>query len=265
VKISIVTPSFNQGQFIERTIQSIVEQRGDFELEYFVQDGGSTDQTLEILRRYAGKLSWKSERDSGQVDAINKGLRACSGDVIAWVNSDDVLRPGALQRVTEAFKDPSIQWLHGRCDIIDENDHTIRHLISAYKHWCCSRYSYSRLLTENFVSQMTVFWRRSLMSEVGMLDQDLDFAFDYDLWLRFAKVGDPAYIREGLASFRWYRSSKSGSLYRKQFAEDYLVAERREPTLRWTLMLKRFRTLRLVTAYNLMRLVESTQALKPNA
>jgi glycosyltransferase involved in cell wall biosynthesis len=264
VKISIVTPSFNQGQFIERTIQSIVEQRGEFELEYFVQDGGSTDQTLEILERYEGKLSWTSERDDGQVDAINKGLRACSGDVLAWVNSDDVLRPGALQRVAEAFSDPATQWLHGRCDIIDENDRTIRPLISAYKHWCCSRYSYSRLLTENFVSQMTVFWRRSLMSEVGVLDQNLDFAFDYDLWLRFAKLSDPTYIRESLASFRWYRSSKSGSLYRKQFAEDYLVAERHAPALRRTLMLKRFRTIRLLTAYNLMRLFESTAGLKPN-
>jgi glycosyltransferase involved in cell wall biosynthesis len=253
VKISIVTPSFNQGQFIERTIQSIVEQRGEFELEYLVQDGGSTDQTLEILQRYEGKLSWNSERDGGQVDAINKGLRACSGDVIAWVNSDDVLQPGALQRVAKAFNEPSVKWLHGRCDIIDENDRTIRHLISAYKHWCCNRYSYSRLLTENFLSQMTVFWRRSLMREVGMLDQDLDFAFDYDLWLRFAKVSDPLYIRESMASFRWYRSSKSGSLYRQQFAEDYLVAQRKEPTRRRTLMLKRFRTLRLLTAYSLMR------------
>lgn len=265
MKISIVTPSFNQGRFIERTIKSIVEQRGDFELEYFVQDGGSTDQTLEILGRYDGKLRWNSERDGGQVDAINKGLRACSGDVVAWVNSDDVLRPGTLQRVAEAFKDPSIQWLHGRCDIIDEDDRTIRHLVSAYKHWCCTRYSYSRLLTENFVSQMTVFWRRSLMAEVGMLDQGLNFAFDYDLWLRFAKVSDPAYIRECLASFRWYRSSKSGSLYQKQFGEDYLVAERHAPTLRWTLMLKRFRTIRLLTAYKLMRLLESTEGLKPHA
>jgi glycosyltransferase involved in cell wall biosynthesis len=265
VKISIVTPSYNQGRFIERTIQSIVEQRGEFELEYFVRDGGSTDQTLEILRRYDGKLSWSSERDGGQVDAINKGLRACSGDVVAWINSDDVLQPGALQRVAQAFDDPSIQWLHGRCDIIDENDRAIRHLVSAYKHWCCTRYSYARLLTENFISQMTVFWRRSLMNEVGLLDQDLNFAFDYDLWLRFAKVSDPTYIRDSLASFRWYRSSKSGSLYRSQFGEDYLVAERHAPTLRWTLMLKRFRTARLLTAYRLIRLFESTEALKSSA
>ena len=265
MKISIVTPSFNQGQFIQRTIESIVEQRGEFELEYLVVDGGSTDSTLEILRRYEGKLSWSSERDGGQADAINKGLRACSGDVVAWINSDDVLRPGALQRVAEAFKHPSTQWLHGRCDIIDENDRTIRHLISAYKHWSCTRYSYGRLLTENFVSQMSVFWRRSLMDQVGMLDQELNFAFDYDLWLRFAKVSDPTYIRESLASFRWYRSSKSGSLYRSQFGEDYLVAERHAPTLRWTLMLKRFRTMRLLTAYRLMRLFEPTGGLKPHA
>jgi len=209
VKISIVTPSFNQGQFIQRTIESIVEQRGEFELEYLVVDGGSTDSTLEILRRYEGKLSWSSERDGGQADAINKGLRACSGDVVAWINSDDVLRPGALQRVAEAFKHPSTQWLHGRCDIIDENDRTIRHLISAYKHWSCTRYSYSRLLTENFVSQMTVFWRRSLMDQVGMLDQELNFAFDYDLWLRFSTRYEFAFIDEATYFYRQWPGQMS--------------------------------------------------------
>jgi len=256
MKISVITPSFNHGQFLERTIKSVLEQQGSFELEYIIFDGGSTDTTADILKRYEGRLFYKIERDKGQVDAINKGFQRATGDIVGWVNSDDVLLPGALERVARAFEaDAALQWMHGRCDIIDENDRVIRKWISAYKHWCCRRYSYSRLVTVNFISQMTVFWRRTLFEKIGYLDPELKLAFDYDYWLRLGKVAAPKYVQERQAGFRWYRTSKSGANYSAQFSEDYRVAEKHAPAERMTLFFKRLQTLRIVTVYKLMALL----------
>ncbi len=257
-RISVVTPSYNQAPFIRRTIESVLNQQGDFELEYVVYDGGSSDGTLDILRDYGERLRWRSERDHGQVDAINKGLHAATGDIVSWLNSDDVLAPGALQRVASAFvAHPGLEWLHGRCNVIDADDRVIRRWISAYKHRCSKRYSYERLLEENFISQMTVFWRRSVLDEIGYVDPGLRLAFDYDLWLRLAKRSDPIYIPEVQASFRWYDVSKSGSSFEEQFREDYSIAQRNAPEHRWPLLIKRMKSLRIVTTYRLMRIVRS--------
>jgi glycosyltransferase involved in cell wall biosynthesis len=250
LRISIVTPSFNQARFIDRTIRSVLEQTGDFELEHLVIDGGSTDGTLEVLRRYGDRLTWVSEPDEGQSDAINKGLRRVTGDVVGWVNSDDVLLPGALRRVAAAFgAHPEAGWVHGRCEIIDPDDRVIRRWVSAYKDWCCRHYSYERLLTENFVSQMTVFWRRSLIDQVGYIAKDLHLAMDYDYWLRLARLGPPAYIAHRLACFRWYPSSKSGAQFRKQFAEERAIALQHAPDRPWLMLVKRLKAARALAAY----------------
>jgi glycosyltransferase involved in cell wall biosynthesis len=250
LRISIVTPSFNQATFIGRTIESVLRQQGDFDLEYRVVDGGSTDATLDVLRRYGDRLTWTSAADRGQSDAVNQGLRVATGDVVGWLNSDDVLLPGALDRVAALFRaNPRVGWVHGRCEVIDPDDRVIRRWVSAYKHWCSLHYSYARLLTENFISQMTVFWRRELMERVGYLDEDLHLAMDYDLWLRLAKAGDPAYIPQRIACFRWYPSSKSGAQFRRQFQEECAIAERHEPARRWLLRLKRLKAARAVAAY----------------
>lgn len=230
LRISIVTPSFNHARFIERTIDSVISQRGDFELDYRVHDGGSTDGTLEILRRYESRLRWTSERDGGQVDAINKGLRAAEGDIVGWINSDDVLLPGALARVAAAFDaNPSVDWVHGRCEIIDVDDKPMRRWISAYKHFRARRHTLENLLTENYVSQMTAFWRRRVHAEVGYLDESLPLAFDYDFWLRLARRGAPVYLDDRLACFRWYETSKSGASFKQQAREDLLLASRHAP------------------------------------
>jgi glycosyltransferase involved in cell wall biosynthesis len=258
LRISIVTPSYNQGVFIRRTIDSVLEQAGRFELEYLVYDGGSTDDTVDILRSYGDRLRWYSGRDDGQVDAINKGLRAATGDIVGWLNSDDVLAPGALQRVSEAFEAyPRLEWVHGRCDIIDAEDRLIRRWISAYKHWCSLHYSYSRLLTENIISQMTVYWRRSVLEEIGYVDPRLKLAFDYDLWLRLARRGDPIYIPERQASFRSYETNKSANLFEEQFREDYAIAQRHAPERIWLLRWKRVKGMRTVGLYRAMRLFRS--------
>lgn len=234
LRFSLVTPSLNQGAFIERTIRSVLTQRGDFSLEYQVRDGSSTDQTLDILRRYEGRLHWWSEPDNGKSEALNKGFRHAAGDVIGWVNSDDVLRPGTLQRVAAVFQArPDVLWLHGRCDVIDAHDRVIRRWISAYKDWCCRHYSYERLLTENFISQVTVFWRRDLMARVGYLDERLRLSMDYDLWLRFGRVAPPFYLAQTLACFRWHAGGEGSHLFVPQMQESALIARRHAPNRPW--------------------------------
>jgi hypothetical protein len=160
--------------------------------------------------------------------------------------------------VAQAFAaNPDSEWVHGRCDVIDAEDRVIRGWISAYKHWCSRRYSYERLLTENFISQMTVFWRRRVLDAIGYLDAGLKYAFDFDLWLRLARRGDPRYIPERQASFRWYESTKSGSAFEAQFEEDYAVARRHAPDRRWLLARKRLKTMRIIAAYRVMRMMRS--------
>jgi glycosyltransferase involved in cell wall biosynthesis len=226
VKFSIVTPSYNQGPFIERTVESVLSQRGDFELEYFVVDGGSTDETLAILRRYEGRLRFVSERDRGQTDAINKGFRQTSGDVLAWLNSDDTYAPGALDAVARTLRETGARWCYGRCPIIDEQDREIRSLVTRYKEWSARRYSLRRLVARNFISQPATFFRRELLDEVGPVDGSFPHAMDYDLWLRFARVGTPAFIDRPLAHFRWHGESITGARYQIGAWEAYRIASR---------------------------------------
>jgi glycosyltransferase involved in cell wall biosynthesis len=260
-KISIVTPSLNQGEFIERTIRSVLDQEGDFDLEYLVFDGGSTDGTREVLERYGDRLRFVVEPDTGQANAVNKGLRAATGDVVGWVNSDDLLLPGTLARVAQAFREhPEALWLHGRCEIVDEEDRPIRRWLSAYKDFRCRRYSREALLVENFVSQMTVFWRRAAQAQVGVLDESLRYTFDYDLWLRLSALSAPLFLDEKLAAFRWYTRSKSGADFEKQFAEDLRVLERYGPHSARLRARKRLRTTQILIAYRLLRWVGQRSA-----
>ncbi len=226
MRISIVTPSYNQGQFLRRTIDSVLSQRGDFDLEYRVLDGASTDDTLDILRSYGDQLTWISERDGGQIAAINEGLRTANGDVVGWLNSDDVLESGALARVARAFEaHPRVEWVHGRCTIIDEHDREIRRWMSAYKHFRCKRHTFQKLLLgENYISQMTTFWRRSVHDQIGYLDPRHDLSFDYDFFLRLAKRGDPIYLEDTIAAFRWYNASKSGEGFARQLEQATEIA-----------------------------------------
>lgn len=256
LRISLVTPSFNQGEYIERTIESVLSQRGDFELSYSVIDGGSNDATLSILERYRDRLSFVSEKDHGQVDAINKGLRATTGDVVGWLNSDDVLMPGALSAVAEAFRArPQLEWLHGGCEIINAHDRPVRKWVSLYKDRRCRHHSWDNLITENYISQMTAFWRRSVHDQIGFLDESLHFAFDYDLWLRLARRSDPLYLPQKLACFRWYATSKSGALFERQFREDFAVAERYAKDQPFVLFQKRIKTEAILGIYRGLALI----------
>jgi glycosyltransferase involved in cell wall biosynthesis len=255
LSISIITPSLNQGRFIARTVDSVLCQRGDFRLDYRVIDGGSTDGTRQILEGYGPRLAWVSEPDRGQIEAINKGLRSAMGEVVGWLNSDDVLLPGALDRVARTFQQqPRTEWVHGRCLTIDERDAPVRTIIGYYKHYRARRHSFVNLLTENYVSQMTAFWRRSVHADIGYLDPSLDLAFDYDLFLRLARRGPPAYIDEPLACFRWYDTSKSGANFRRQLDQASAVAARYGGGTGWTGLRTAAKRLAILSAYRLMKL-----------
>jgi glycosyltransferase involved in cell wall biosynthesis len=186
-KISIITPSFNQGPFIERTIRSVLDQEYP-NFEYIVMDGGSMDGTIEILRKYEGRLKWISQKDEGQADAINKGIGVATGDVIAYLNSDDVYEPGTLKKVADQFSaHPETLWLTGHCRIIDEQDREIRRPITAYKNFLLRHYSHSLLLITNPISQPATFWRRQVIDELGVFNKNEHFVMDYDYWLRIGK------------------------------------------------------------------------------
>ena len=223
-RISLVTPSFNQGAFIGRTIDSVLGQEYP-NLDYFVVDGGSTDGTLEILRGYGSRIRWISEPDRGQSHALNKGLAAADGDVLAFLNSDDVLLPGVLRRVGEYFRDqPGTHWLTGRCRTIDARDREIRRVVTAYKNAWLYTGSIRVLQCLNYVSQPATFWSRELYERVGPFNEDLRYAMDYDYWLRAAQHYRLHVLHRDLACFRIHGESKAGAVPRMQFDADLQIA-----------------------------------------
>lgn len=254
LKVSVITPSFNQARFITRTLESVHRQQGGFELEHIVIDGGSTDGTADILRSWGERIRWISESDDGQADALNKGLAMATGDVIGWLNSDDLYEDGCLSAAVEVFgARPDVQWLYGKVRIIDEQDREIRRSVTAYKNSRMRRYSFGRLLRENWISQMGVFWRADAGRQVGPFRKDLHWCMDYDYWLRLGQQWDGHFVDRYLGAFRWYRSSKSGSGYQRQFAEELGVARAAAgDDHRWDVLMHRLNVAKIVTAYKMM-------------
>ena len=225
-RITIITPSLNQGEFIEQTIESVLSQEYP-DLEYIVIDGGSSDGTLEVLRKYAGKLHWVSEPDQGQSHAINKGLRMASGDVVAYLNSDDLYELGTLRKVGEFFSlHPEASWLTGRCRIIDQNGREVRQWMTFIKNFWLRTQSYTVLKVLDYISQPATFWRREVMDKVGFFDETLHYAMDYDYSLRVGCHSRLWVLDDYLASFRVHTASKGGSSASDQFGEDLQVAKR---------------------------------------
>src|SRR5574337_877614 len=212
-KISVITPTLNQARFIERTICSVLDQDSPC-LEYIVLDGGSVDGTLDILQKYEKYLKWISRKDEGQADAINKGIAMAGGEIIAYLNSDDVYQRGALRTVGNYFSArPDVMWVAGKCRIIDERDREIRKPVTAYKNFLLRHYSYSLLLVTNPISQPAAFWRRAVVDEFGLFDKTEHLVMDYDYWLRVGRKYSPAVLDEYLASFRVYSTSKTSTAF----------------------------------------------------
>jgi len=206
--ISIVTPSYNQGHFVERTLYSVVSQSYPA-LQYVVQDGGSTDDTVEILRRYEGSLTaWTSERDGGQADAINRGFAKTSGEIMAYLNSDDLFLPGSLAFVARYFAEhPGVDVLYSHRLIIDGDDH---HVGS----WILPPHDSDELTFVDYVPQETLFWRRRIWEAAGgQIDASMHFALDWDLLLRMRAAGATMVrLPRFLGAFRAHDEQKTQTL-----------------------------------------------------
>jgi glycosyltransferase involved in cell wall biosynthesis len=225
-KISVITPSLNQGDFIGQTIESVLSQ-GYPKLEYIVMDGGSTDNTLEVLKKCDDRVYWETENDRGQSHAINKGLRLASGDVVALLNSDDLHEPETLFKVGKFFAHhPKADWLTGKCRVIDQRGRTIRRGVTQYKNFWLRFRSYRVLLVLDYISQPATFWRYQVIKRIGEFDEDLQYAMDYDYSLRVGQHFQLWVLNEYLASYRMHPSSKAGGSAQAQFCVDLEIAKK---------------------------------------
>jgi glycosyltransferase involved in cell wall biosynthesis len=218
--VSIVTPSFNQARFLRRTIDSVLSQ--DYpHIEYLVFDGGSTDQSRDILNSYGKRFFWLSQKDRGQTDAINQGMRRARGDILAYLNSDDVLRPGAIAAVVEHFRrHPDWDLVYGNAHHIDEDDRVLGEYPTA-------PFDFERLLQSCFICQPAAFWRRRVIDRAGLFDDSLQYAMDYEYWLRLGRVGATfAPVPEFLACSRTHAQTKTLSARMDVYREILAVSRR---------------------------------------
>lgn len=204
-RISIVTPSFNQGQYLERMLVSILDQ-GYPNLELIIIDGGSTDDTLDILEKYNSKIDfWVSEIDNGQSHAINKGIDRSSGEVINWMNCDDRLTPGSLKLIGDFFQEnEEVALVYGNYNVIDINDK----ILSETKPE--SNDFNARLLGYYPIQHPSTFFARSILDDVGLLNESYHYCMDADLFTRISLKGEVAYVDKVIAEFRIHADSKTG-------------------------------------------------------
>jgi glycosyltransferase involved in cell wall biosynthesis len=218
--VSIVTPSMNQGRFLKRTIESVLGQTYP-RIEYVVMDGGSRDESVDVLRSYGAKLAWVSEPDKGQTDAINRGFERSRGDIRAYLNSDDVLSRDAVEKVVAHLAaHPEWDLVYGRAVYIDPEDRVTGRYSTA-------EYSFDRLLTDYCICQPATFWRYRIAERVGPFDADLHYVMDYEYWLRIDLAGGRiAHVEDDLAAYRLYPETKTLAARNKIYDEILQVRQR---------------------------------------
>ena len=236
MKVSVVIPSYNQAAYLAATLESVVSQ-DHADIEVLVFDGGSTDGSVEILQRWTDRpggapIRWVSQKDRGQADAINQGLRASTGDVLAYLNSDDVYYPGAISAVVEYFRSPpGCLALYGRAHHLHADG-------SIMEEYPTQAWDYDRLLETCFLCQPAVFWRRAVMERFGVFDDALHYGLDYEYWLRVGREMPFHYLHDHfLAGSRLHEDTKTLSqrvpfhLELARIVKRY--SPRPEPVLRW--------------------------------
>lgn len=220
-KVSIVTPSFNQGPFLEETIRSVLLQ-GYPNLEYIIIDGGSTDGSIDIIKKYESWLSyWVSEPDAGQTHALNKGFNKTSGQIIAWLNSDDVyLQNAVFSAIQILISNEDVAMVYGDIDVIDEKNNGLYFIPSG-------PYDLKRLFKENYIPQPACFFKKNVFLNIGGLDESFNYIMDYDLWMRMGINNySIIYFPQKIALFRLYDNSKCGSRTNKFWAEIFFLLDK---------------------------------------
>ncbi len=221
-KISIVTPNYNQGAFIEETIQSVLNQHYP-NIEYIIIDGGSTDSSLEIIKKYSNQLSfWISEKDSGMYNAINKGFAKSSGEIMGWINSDDILAKDSLFTMAKIFNaNKKIKWLQGYPTVIDENSYIIYQRNQVYTKYFFYAKLYEKSL--HFIQQESTFWKRDLWEKTGnCINENFSLAGDFDLWMKFFKYEKLHCTKAQLGAFRKRKGQQSENV--KNYIEETKIS-----------------------------------------
>ncbi|MCI9218163.1 MAG: glycosyltransferase [Lachnospiraceae bacterium] len=210
--VSVITPSYNQGEFIKATIDSVLNQ--DYpNIEYLVMDGGSTDNTVEVLKSYGNRIQWVSEKDLGQADAVNKGIRRAKGQIIGWLNSDDTYLESAISKMVSYMKThPDTDMVYGEGYYTDKEGNVVERYLT-------EKYDVQRLAEMCIICQPTAFFTKEIVEKAGMLDVEHQLSMDYELWMRMAKLGKIAYIPEYIATSRMYEENKTLSRRKEVFEE----------------------------------------------
>ncbi|MFY7788708.1 MAG: glycosyltransferase family 2 protein [Thermoflexibacteraceae bacterium] len=219
-KISIITPSYNQADYLRHTITSILNQNYP-NLEYIIIDGGSTDGSLEIIKEYASQLSyWESEGDKGMYHALHKGFERSTGEIMAWLNADDILQPNALWLLAEIFsQSEQIEWIQGYPSIIDENNRTVRLIYTQLNK--SFFYSKKYIATGTYIQQESTFWRRSLWEKAGgYISQDYHYAGDFELWIRFFQYAPLHFVYAPLGAFRMRNAQQASQIYYQDYVAE---------------------------------------------
>jgi glycosyltransferase involved in cell wall biosynthesis len=221
LSISVVTPSYNQGRFLRKTMESIHSQ-GYPALEHVVIDGGSTDDSVEVIRSYEESISyWVSETDDGQTDALAKGFAQATGDILCWLNSDDLFESSTLWEVAGYFEaHPHVDFVYGDSTWIDEEGRVIK----PKKEHGFSRFVW--MYDHDYIPQPSAFWRRRLYEQVGGVNPSFDLAMDSDLWIRFADRTKPFHVRRPWSRMRFYGDQKTTRLSIASAAEAELIRAR---------------------------------------
>lgn len=210
--VSVITPSFNQGQFIRETIESVLSQ--DYKnIEYIVMDGGSTDDTISILKSYGNRIRWISQEDDGQADAVNKGIKIAKGQIIGWLNSDDTYMPGTIRKVVSYFKD------HLNTDLVYGEGYYTDISGKVVDRYLTEKFDTVRLSQQCIICQPTAFFTKKIIEAVGGLDARFQLSMDYELWMRIDKIGKISYMPEYLATSRMYADNKTSSRRKEVYKE----------------------------------------------
>ncbi len=226
LKLTIITPSFNQAPYIEQTIRSVLVQDHPC-VEHIVIDGGSTDRTVDVLKKYP-HLQWVSEKDRGQADALNKGLAKASGDIIGWINSDDYYEHQVFGSIAKCFEDPDVMWVTGHLTFLwDQTGELVAKKSPPI--------SYARLLNNpDIVRQPATFFRKSFIEQAGGWSSCFFMAMDFDLWVRLAKISSPRMIDKNLAYFRIHAMQKTSHMNTLRQKREILTILHREHA-HWTI------------------------------